>query len=65
VTPADPLYNEFEAATYLGLSVHTLRNQRHRGVGCPYLKVGPAVRYSLKLMDAYLKSCIRTSTRAA
>lgn len=37
--------NENEVAVLTGLAVTTLRNQRHRRQGFPYLKYGKSVRY--------------------
>ena len=56
--PCEHFYNEFEAAPYLDMSVHTLRNQRRLGIGPQYLKIGPNVRYTKKLMDEFLKGCL-------
>lgn len=52
----DPLLNPTEAATYLGLAVHTLRVWRTRGEGPTYIKVGAAVRYRRTDLDAWLDS---------
>ena len=38
---------ELEAATALGLSVHTLRKDRQHDRRIPYFKIGSAVRYNL------------------
>ena len=39
--------NEKEAAKMLSMSVYTLRQHRHKGIGIPYVKYGKSVRYSL------------------
>lgn len=39
--------SESEAATALGLSVHTLRKDRQKGRRFPFLKIGRSVRYDL------------------
>jgi hypothetical protein len=42
------------AMTEIPLS--TLRNQRHRGVGIPYVKRGRMVRYELATVISYMES---------
>ena len=37
---------EQEVAEITGRAVPTLRNERHRGEGIPYIKIGRSVRYS-------------------
>jgi hypothetical protein len=44
--------NEREVAKLTGFSVYTLRNNRFKGVGFQYVKIGKSVRYDL---DAVLK----------
>lgn len=39
--------NEKEVSRITGRAVQTLRNERFRGQGIPYVKVGRAVRYRL------------------
>ncbi len=39
-----------------GIKRQTLANQRFRGVGIPYCKVGACVRYSLKTVLEYMDS---------
>lgn len=52
--------NEKQAACYVGLSVHTLRMWRFKGIGPEYMKLGSAVRYQRGTLDAYLaQSSIR------
>ena len=48
---------EKEVAVMTGISVHTLRNRRHRGVGFPYSKVGKSVRYGLADVEDFMASC--------
>ena len=48
---------EKEVAVMTGISVHTLRNRRHRGVGFPYNKVGKSVRYSLLDVERFMAGC--------
>jgi hypothetical protein len=50
-----PAINEHCAAKILGKSVQTLRNDRHKRRGCPYLKLGRSVRYRLKDLLEYLE----------
>ena len=40
--------NEKQAAKLIGLSVQTLRNQRFKRCGLPYVKVGRSVRYDIQ-----------------
>lgn len=51
------LFTERELAPRLNLSVQTLRNHRHEGMGIPYIKMGKAVRYHHDDIDAYIKKC--------
>jgi hypothetical protein len=37
------------------IPLSTLRNQRHRGVGIPYIKRGRMVRYELAAVIAYME----------
>lgn len=46
--------NEYEAASMLGLAVQTLRNDRHMGQGCPYVKIRRSVRYLISDIESYL-----------
>jgi hypothetical protein len=55
-----------QAAKYLGgYKPNTLEGWRVRGEGPRFLKIGHFVRYSVDDLDAYLKSCVRTSTSDA
>lgn len=51
-------YPSAEAATYLGLSPHTLEDWRRRGIGPTYRRVGSNSRarilYLIEDLDAYL-----------
>lgn len=49
--------NEKQAAAYLGLAVQTLRNRRFLRKPPTYYKVGCAVRYRVRDLEAYLSSC--------
>lgn len=56
ITPA--VLNEADAARYIGMSYHFLRQSRFRGNlnAPPYVKIGTSVRYMLDDLDAWLKS---------
>jgi len=56
ITPA--VLNEGEAARYIGMSYHYLRQSRFRGdaTAPPYVKIGRSVRYMLADLDAWLQS---------
>lgn len=49
----DKAITELEAAELLCKSVQTLRNDRHLGRGCPYLKMGRSVRYLVSDIKDY------------
>ena len=48
--------NEKEVARIIGRGLQTLRNDRHRGRGLPYIKMGRSVRYSLEDIIAYMEA---------
>ena len=48
-------YTSAQVASILRISESTLRNQRHRGEGLPFYKVGPLVRYRRKDVVDYLR----------
>lgn len=48
------LVTEPVAAEHIARSVRTLQQWRYRGEGPPYVKVGRAVRYSLRDLDTFL-----------
>jgi predicted DNA-binding transcriptional regulator AlpA len=48
--------NEKEVARITGRGLQTLRNDRHRGRGLPYIKMGRSVRYSLEDVIAYMEA---------
>ena len=50
------------AARYLALEAHTLECYRSRGGGPAYHKFGKWVRYAVDDLDAWAKSCRRTTT---
>jgi hypothetical protein len=47
--------NEYGAAKALGISVGKLKTDRHFGIGCPYIKAGKRVLYSIEDIKTYLK----------
>ena len=51
-----------EAASYLALSPRTLESLRVKGGGPCFLKVGRAVVYDTRDLDAWLSHCRRKST---
>lgn len=54
---------EFEAAHYLGLSPATLQTWRCTGrVRLDFVKVGRAVRYRLKDLEAFAQANLRSTT---
>ncbi|MBX3601018.1 MAG: hypothetical protein KF863_10360 [Rubrivivax sp.] len=45
-------------ADYLGLSIHTVRRDRHGARRFPYIKLGPELyRYDLDRIDEVLTTC--------
>lgn len=53
-------------AAKVGVSPGSLRQDRHRGVGLPYIKFGSRVRYRIADVDAYLARCaVAPGSRAA
>jgi len=46
--------NEQETARILKKAVQTLRNDRHKSQGCPYVKIGRSVRYLIRDIESYL-----------
>ena len=59
------LVNERRAAEILGLQVKTLQEWRTSGKGCPFVKIGRAVRYSLADLDDFIaKNTVQSTTEA-
>lgn len=52
----DELLNEIQLSLRLGCSKSKLRQDRCRGRGLPYIKVGRLVKYRLSDVQAYLDS---------
>jgi predicted DNA-binding transcriptional regulator AlpA len=50
------LAKEPEAARYIEMSRPWLRLQRMRGDGPPYVRLGRAIRYDLRDLDAWLET---------
>ncbi len=49
------IYSEVEAADYLALSPHTLRNWRSEGKGPDYIQLeGRTIRYTLSALNEWL-----------
>ena len=60
------LINEEEAAAYLGYSIRSLQNWRHRGGGPPFIKVSNrTVRYRRCDLDAWAEKRLVSSTAEA
>jgi len=55
--------DEREAATAIGFSASWLRQQRMRGTGPAYIRVGRAVRYAVADLDQFL-AAHRIETRS-
>jgi hypothetical protein len=62
--PTDRVSTE-HAARYLGLSPRTLHNWRWMGIGPAYVKMGRAVRYDRRTLDAWMAGRTYDSTSAA
>jgi len=55
--PAQNAYiSEDEAARITGFAVQTLRNNRFKGLGFPYYKIGRSVRYKVKDIIEYMEN---------
>ena len=53
----EPRYlTEIEVSEITRLSLSTLRNDRFRGQGIPYIKIGRSVRYSLQDVVEFMES---------
>ncbi len=52
-----PIVSEKEAARILGISVHTMRARRFKGLPPEFLKIGKAVRYEREALERFLASC--------
>lgn len=58
------VFNEKEAALYIGMSVAWLRISRMHGRpdAPPFLKIGRSVRYRKEELDSWLEGRLRTNT---
>jgi hypothetical protein len=48
--------DERQVARMIGRAVQTLRNDRHKGQGLPYVKFGRLVRYSVQDVYVFMES---------
>jgi predicted DNA-binding transcriptional regulator AlpA len=48
--------NEVQVANLTGRALSTLRNERARGLGIPYIKIGRSVRYDLADVIRFMES---------
>ncbi len=48
--------DEVEVARITGRKIQSLRNDRFKGKGMPYVKLGRSVRYSLSDVVAYMEA---------
>jgi len=62
VRSSDAFLNEQQLAARHQRSVKTLRNDRLRGGGVPFIKVGRLVRYQLSDIEAWEQANLRRST---
>jgi predicted DNA-binding transcriptional regulator AlpA len=56
------LLTEKQVEEVYGLKVKTLRKWRWSGEGPSHIKLGRSVRYRVADIEAYIESCVRTST---
>ena len=49
-------FNEVQVAGFTGRALSTLRNERARNEGIPYIKVGRSVRYDLQDVIEFMDS---------
>jgi len=60
--PEDRYITELEVSRIIGRAVQTLRNDRHKGQGLSYAKIGRHVRYSLRtVLDFMAEHTIETA----
>jgi hypothetical protein len=62
---ADEFWDDRRLAAHLGCSRVTLQQHRSRGEGIPFLKIGRAVRYSLRDVRTYIAANTRGRRPAA
>ena len=56
------MFSEDQAALFLGVSVRTIQGWRVSGSGCPYYKLGRAVRYSKAKLIEWMEQNARRHT---
>jgi predicted DNA-binding transcriptional regulator AlpA len=49
-------FNEREVSEFTGISLSSLRNDRHLSRGLPYIKLGKSVRYDLRDVISHMES---------
>jgi predicted DNA-binding transcriptional regulator AlpA len=54
--PQQRYIDEKEVSRITGRGLQTLRNDRHRGRGLPYIKMGRSVRYSFEDVINFMES---------
>lgn len=64
VAVAANVYTEAEVAEFLGIKITTLRNQRTRGAGPPFLKLGNTLLYGMADFHGWVKSSRRVPKKA-
>jgi len=60
-TTLEALLNEYEYARIVNRSVASVRRDRVRGVGCPFVKLGALVRYRPDDIRAHIERNLRPS----
>lgn len=58
----DYFLNEYELAERHKRSVKTVRNERLRGAGVPFVRIGRSVRYRLSDVERFERERLCTST---
>ncbi|MDX1881861.1 helix-turn-helix domain-containing protein [Mycolicibacterium sp. 120270] len=54
--PAPEYLDEKQTAAKIGIKPGSLRADRHRGVGLPYVRIAHRIRYRVADVEAYLAS---------
>jgi hypothetical protein len=62
ISNCENLINEHEAAARLGLKVSTMRRWRWAGTGVPFVRIGSAIRYDPRDLEAFIAAGRRKST---
>jgi hypothetical protein len=50
----DEYYTDRDIAVKTKIAISTLRNERSRGVGMPYVRIGRSIRYRKADVESYL-----------